>query len=228
MDFAEPPAPVEDMYGQLLAVRDLASGYQLLWLPTEYACGATAVAAVQALFREHGKPLILKTDNGSPFIADAFQSFLRRHRIWQLFSPPDLPRYNGSCEAGIGSMKTRTHHQASRRGFPGQWTCEDMEAARLQANETARPWGHRGPTPEESWQARAKVSRSERSAFARTVRACEREWMREQPNAKTHAVSRREAIARACVRNGLLEFTSTYVPEPFPPRRRCRREHSSE
>ena len=26
-----------------------------------------------------------------------------------------------------------------RRGFPGQWTCDDMEAARLQANELARP-----------------------------------------------------------------------------------------
>jgi hypothetical protein len=29
LGFAEPPAPVEGRYGRLLAVRDLASGYQL-------------------------------------------------------------------------------------------------------------------------------------------------------------------------------------------------------
>ena len=53
----------------------------------------------------------------------------------------DSARYNGSCEAGIGSMKTRTHHQSVRGEHAGDWTCADAEAARQEANETARPWG---------------------------------------------------------------------------------------
>jgi hypothetical protein len=89
--------------------------------------------------------------------------------VEQLFSPPRLPRYNGSCEAGIGSMKTRTHHEAFRLGRPGEWTCDDAEAARLQANETSRPWGSRGPTPGEVWQTRHPIEAGERLAFRKAV-----------------------------------------------------------
>src|SRR5262249_49055184 len=78
---------------------------------------------------------------------------LGRQEVGQLFSPPAWPQYNGSCEAGIGSIRTRTHHQSARRGFPGQWTCDDMEAARLQANELARPWGLTG-----MWEMKPSVT----------------------------------------------------------------------
>jgi transposase len=222
MDFAEPPAHVDGAYGNLLAVRDLASGFQLLWLPAENACAATALAALQGLFRAHGRPLVLKTDNGSPFIADAFQSHLRRQGVWQLFSPPAWPRYNGSCEAGIGSMKTRTHHESARRGFPGRWTCDDMEAARLQANELARPWGLCGPTPEQSWQMQQPVSCGERQRFARTVRTYEQEQEKQRGVENGQRPAQREAIVRTLVRLGLLTFTATSVPDPYPSRRRRR------
>ena len=85
----------------------------------------------------HGAPLVLKSDNGSAFVASAFEALLAGLRVWQLLSPPRLPSYNGSCEAGIGSMKARTHHQATRLGRAGEWTCDDAEAARQQANQTA-------------------------------------------------------------------------------------------
>jgi len=225
MDFAEPPAPVDGVYRQLLAVRDLASGYQLLWLPTEDANAVTALAALDELFREHGRPLVLKTDNGSPFIAEEFQDALRGLHVWQLFSPPAWPRYNGSCEAGIGSMKTRTHHESARRGFAGQWTCDDMEAARLQANELARPWGHRGPTPIEVWKARKTISAHERGKFAGRVRTCMRNKKVRGESAGNRA-SRREALAQALVDHGLLEFTTRCVPKAYPPRRRTR--HSAD
>ena len=95
--------------------------------------------------------------------------------VWQLFSPPRMPRYNGACEAGIGSMKARSHHQAARQGRPGAWTCDDAEAGRLQANETARPWGLHGPTPGQAWQRREPIGPEHRAAFAATVRAVEEE-----------------------------------------------------
>ena len=46
IDFAEPPQPIDGLYPYLLAVRDLASGRQLLWLPLVAANAATAAEAL--------------------------------------------------------------------------------------------------------------------------------------------------------------------------------------
>src|SRR5262249_51455063 len=132
---------------------------------------------------------------------------------------PDVPEYNGGCEAGIGSMKTRTHHQACRHGRPGAWTCEDAEAARLQANETARPWGSRGPTPARSWARHRRLTRAERAAFATIVEQMEEDERaaRGIPVGATigqseHAAVRRATLTRALVAAGLLAFTRQEVP----------------
>lgn len=58
-----------------------------------------------------------------------------------LLSPLGMLTYNGSCEAGIGLSKTRAHHPAAGHGRPGGWGGDDVEAARAQANETARTRG---------------------------------------------------------------------------------------
>jgi hypothetical protein len=215
VDFAEPPRPIEGCYGRLLAVRDLASGCQLAWLPVVDETAATAAAALEGLFREHGAPLVLKSDNGSALIAEGFAALLAAWGVWQLFSPPRMPRYNGSCEAGIGSMKTRSHHQAAGAGRPGAWTCDDAEAARQQANQTARPWGVCGPTPGEVWQGRRPVGGEERAAFGETVRRLEREAWQEQGYPAEGPLGRpeqaavfRTALRRALVAHGLLRFTA--------------------
>lgn len=49
------------------------------------------------------------------------------------------PQYNGAIESGIGSLKTRVETQAAHRGHPGMWTGDDVEAARREADVTARP-----------------------------------------------------------------------------------------
>jgi hypothetical protein len=172
-----------------------------------------------ALFRAYGAQLVLKSDNGSAFIADRMQTLLADWHVWHLRSPPDVPEYNGACEAGIGSMKTRTHHQACRHGRPRAKTCEDAEPARLQANETAPPWGSRGPTPAQAWTRHRRLTRLERAAFATTV-----EQMEEGERAargiavgatigqSEQAAVRRAALTRALVAAGLLAFTSQQVP----------------
>jgi hypothetical protein len=206
-DFAEPPEPVDGTFGRLLAVRDLASGQQLAWLPAGDETGRTARDALEALFREHGPPLVLKSDNGSAFIAAKTAAFLARWQVWHLRSPPDLPEYNGSCEAGIGSMKTRTHHRAACRGGAGAWTCDDVEGARLEANRTARPWGPRGPTPEEVWQHRRLVTPPGRTAFGVRVRQFLQEMRQPECGGKRGRIAaEREALARALLTSGLLEF----------------------
>jgi hypothetical protein len=113
-------------------------------------------------------------------------------------------------------MKTRTHHQAAEAGRPGEWTCDDAEAARLQANETARPWGARGPTPAERWQGRQALRPAERAAFAATVRRLEREARTEQGLGHiAQAAVMRAALRRALVAHDLLEFTSSWVRRPL-------------
>jgi transposase InsO family protein len=217
IDFAEPPLPIEGSYDRLLAVRDLSSGCQLLWLPVRDESAGTTCAAIEGLFREHGAPLVLKCDNGSPFIAEEMEAVLRHWGVWQLFSPVRLPRYNGSCEAGIGSMKTRTHHQAALGGHPGEWTCDDVEVARLQANQTARPWGLHGPVPQEVWQTRLPIRADERATFAEAVQQRQKEARAEQGYAAELSLGRlqqaavnRKALRGALVACGLLRLTSQW------------------
>lgn len=168
---------------------------------------------MQALFKQYGAPLVLKSDSGSAFIAGASAALLAAWGVWPLFSPPRTPRYNGSCEAGIGSMKTRTHHQAARGNHAGDWTCADAEAARQQANETGRPWGSRGPTPAEVWAVRQPVAAAERTAFAAAVAQAEREARRTQGYAadaaldhKAQAAVHRLALPEVLLALGLLRL----------------------
>ena len=173
IDYAEPPQPLEEGFTDLLAVRDLASGLQLLWLPVAAATATTTVDALQWLFACYGAPLVLKMDNASPFVAALLQELLAQWQVVPLYSPPGLPAYNGAIEAGIGALKVRTHYQAARQGRPGAWTCADTEAARQQANEWGRPWGALGPTPAQRWAQRRRWTAAERDVFQTTLRRLE-------------------------------------------------------
>jgi len=57
---------------------------------------------------------------------------------------------NGACEAGIGGLKTHTHHLAAHHGRPGRWTSEDVEAARRLADEEQYPRRLHGRPPKKS------------------------------------------------------------------------------
>src|SRR5262249_35587032 len=151
MDFAQAPDPIDGRFSYLLAVRDLASGRQLLWRPVKAESADVVIAELTPLFMSHGAPWVLKTDNGPAFIADALASFLGRWQTFTLFSPPQTPSYNGSIEAAIRSLKTRSERLAAQRGQPAQWTHAVVEAARQEANATARPRRLHGATPDDVW-----------------------------------------------------------------------------
>ena len=86
MDFSQAPQPINGADPYLLAVRDLASGQQLLWLPVRHPDADHTIEALRSLFARHGPPLVLKTDNGSPFGADATQTFLAQAKVIPLFT----------------------------------------------------------------------------------------------------------------------------------------------
>jgi transposase InsO family protein len=128
-----------------------------------------------------------------------------------LFSPPRTPWYNGSIEAGIGSLKTRTERHA------GYWTCNDVAAAQIDANATARPQGETGPTPDELWSTRRPITAGERALFQDTVlRQREELGPKTELSGKEERRMQREAIRRALVEHGILLFSRRRIPQPIP------------
>lgn len=220
IDFADAPQPIDGLYPYVLLVRDLASGEVLMALPVSDKEQAGVVQALESLFKQHGAPLVLKSDGG--FAGEDITSLLEKNRVAHLLSPPRLPSYNGSIEAGVGSIKTRAHHEAARYGHPGEWNCEDVEAARLQANETARPWGAAASTPDIAWIERQGITEAVRAAFLKTVedlRPRAKEELLYLPGIplgrKGKAAVDRVAIGRALVAHGLLSFRRSRITLPI-------------
>jgi hypothetical protein len=225
IDFHGPRPPVDGTDPDLLAVRDLASGWQLLWLPVRDATADTVVRQLTGLFMIHGAPLVLKCDNGS-FGAAAVQELLRQWRVRSLFSPPRRPSYNGAIEAGIGSLTSRTEQHASRRGYPGHRTRDDVEAARLEANTCARPRGPLGPSPDDLWTGRTLLCERERRGFLDRLADMQEDKATAQGQAldcnRTEWQRRatdRQLVSRALVELGYLHYTRRRISPPIPRRK---------
>jgi transposase InsO family protein len=226
MDHAEPPSPIDGRWPCLFSVRDLASGCQLAWLPVPDATALSTIHALKTLFLQFGPPLVLKCDNGSAFTADDTRLFLDRSNVLPLFSPPYTPSYNGACEAGIGALKTRTHHIAALADRPGLWTADDIEAARRMANELNYPNGSNSATPDQLWTARSPMTNEDRAAFGRTVlrhRVIAREEQQDPLDTdldfQAQASLDRTAIRRALVELGFLTFTRRSITPQLPPQK---------
>lgn len=67
--------------------------------------GTDVIALLEALKCTRGLPLVLGSDNGSPFICEEVEAYLKRHQVIHLKSLPRTPQHNGSAEVGIGELK---------------------------------------------------------------------------------------------------------------------------
>jgi transposase InsO family protein len=217
-DHVVPPNPIDGVDRAALAVRDLGSGAELAWQSVPDQTAPPAVAALSSLIARYGPPLVLKSDNGSAFKSKAFGKLLAQYGIVWLPSPAKMPWYNGSCEAGNGSMRIRTNHFAQRTG---SWTGPCLEAARRQANELGRPQGHLGPTPGELWSRRISISPVERATFRSSVEQDRGEIVSERgdsfdPNNENHKRQvHRQAVRRALLDGGLLTITRRSIRPPL-------------
>lgn len=214
MDYTDPPAAIDDWYRDILAVRDLASGMEVEALPVRRETGKNTADALEALFIRHGAPLVIKRDNGGTLAASAVTRVLRRFGVEVLPSPAYNPEYNGSCEAGNGSLKTRAHHVASRHGRAGYWTCDDVEEARRLTNSSARPLGPQGPTPLQVWAKRKHITAKERRAFQKLVReniknakeVAENSQLNDSEQTVSADTIRRRSVRRALESGGYLRY----------------------
>jgi transposase InsO family protein len=229
MDFTHPPLPVDGVFPRILVVRDLASGEQLEALPVPGESAKVATDVLRALIRRYGAPLVLKMDNGSAFQAAVMRALLAEYGILPLYSPPGCPKYNGAVESGIGSLKTHAHHEAARNDRPGEWTCDDVEAARLRGNELGRPHGRHGPTPDRAWEGKMDVGENERAHFLDLV---DEERRKEEnrrgilplvgPTPTQGDSIDRTAISKVLRRCGYLHVRRRRITEPFSQRKAAR------
>jgi transposase InsO family protein len=67
--------------------------------------GRKIAAHLEGLFRQHGAPLFLKRDNGSPFNQQQVEAVLARFGVLPLNKPPHFPRDNGGMEKSIRDFK---------------------------------------------------------------------------------------------------------------------------
>jgi hypothetical protein len=165
VDISQPPRPIDRAYRYLVHVRDLASQYHLAALPVRRATARAIGDLLRAVCATADPPLVVKVDNGSPFVSRALTAWAMAVQTRVLYSPPAWPQYNGSIEASIGSITTRSHHLAAADGHPGDWTTDDVERARTAANLTAPARPPRRRTAADAWQARTPITRRERRRF---------------------------------------------------------------
>jgi len=221
MDFTKPKATLANGSTHLFVVRDLASGMRLAIVPCMNERARTVRKTLESLFQLHGAPLVIKHDGGSAFKAETTLALLRRFEVLSLRSPAYTPRYNGSCERGLGWAKVRIEEVAAQEGHPGRWTTRTIERARQWMNATPRPEGPQQATPCEVFEARRRVPPAARRAFKRLVASeIEAAVMTKQklfgrmPECAELEQIERKAVQHALCEHGYLEVRRGRVSTP--------------
>ena len=132
-------------------------------------------------------------------------------------------------ETGIGTLKTHAHYASARHDRPGEWTCDDVEEARLLGNAFSHPHGHRGGTPDEAWEQHRRFTVGARRRL-REVYDEEVEKEKEHrgvlplvgPTPQEQDTIDRYAISAALRRCGYLEFRRRRITPPVHPRKAAR------
>eukprot|EP00731_Ephydatia_muelleri_P018626 Em0011g666a len=78
------------------------------WLEVSVVSSCSSQQAIKFLrhvFSTHGLPEVLVSDNGSAFISEEFQMFVKRSSIRHITSAPYHPASNGLAERGVKSFK---------------------------------------------------------------------------------------------------------------------------
>lgn len=207
VDLADPPSFVDGVGRVVLAVRDLASGHMVAWAPLERGSGKAVADELARLFRRHGAPLVLKSDNGSCFVSAHVRMLLARSGVVHLRSPRAWPQYNGACEGGIGLMRALTDVAAAGYGAADCWTLEALIEARERANRMPRYRGRRLVAPQLEWAKRSRVTASQRRRFSVELRRHQAEHLVQGPGA-TAPRRRRRVIQAALVNLGYLSIES--------------------
>jgi transposase InsO family protein len=76
------------------------------------------IGVLTSLKDEGCLPLVLCTDNGSPFVSEKVETYLRGNKVVHLKSLPHVPQHNGSAESAVKDVKLLT-----KDGIPRELAC---------------------------------------------------------------------------------------------------------
>ena len=147
---------------------------------------------------------MLKIDNGGACRSALLRRWAHRVGVALLHSPPVWPQYNGSIEASIGALATRTHQVAAWHGHPEYWAADDIALACQQAN--AAP-GRSGEPPVARWQHRTVITAAERARFWTALHAVSSQLAADQRAVYSERVRQRLALVRTLQELGYVRIT---------------------
>lgn len=128
-------------------------------------------------------PLVIGTDNGSPFCSGEVENFLANHKIIHLKSLPHVPQHNGSAENSVNDFK-----QLVSYGLTPAQACTALNQYRRRATLN---W----QTPAQAEQTNSMLYTEEvREVFYNSTRAAIDTAMLGTKNAKEKRKAEREAI----------------------------------
>ena len=217
MDYAQAPKPMRDRHSHILFVRDLASGVEIAAQPVPDRTTGPVIETLASLFKKHGAPLVLKSDNEGSFRDVKTLGILRKQGVTNLLSPPYWPRYNGAREGGIKALKWWSRANAWWTGKSAV-TYEDIEMARHFNNVWTRPWGAKGPSRGERWANRKNITPDERRRFLDAVDSRREELEKTDDEDGTRASKDRLATTRALQAIGYLEVGRRRITLPIKSR----------
>jgi hypothetical protein len=117
---------------------DLASRYRFRPLVSDRLDGRQIATHLESLFRQHGAPLFLKRDNGSPFNCQPVDEVMARFGVLPLNNPPHFPRYNGAQEKGIRDLKAALDQRQQHTGHVPKDLALAVEVTAHELNHRSR------------------------------------------------------------------------------------------
>jgi transposase InsO family protein len=216
VDFTQAPCEVAGVGHSIMVVRDVAGKEALAVCVVSGERADEALRVLAVLFARHGAPLVLKMDNGSAFIAEALQAFLRHHGVVPLYSPPYTPEYNGTCEAGNTWVKIDAQWSAIRHDRAGAWAEADLQhalqrsLARAALRERSSPLDRR-PLPPEARVVFQRELAGQRAAWQARLGMPDHETLRRLDKAKLD----RKAVPAALEKLQYLTVTRRRVTPPI-------------
>jgi len=123
--------------------------------------GHDVIRILEKLFRQHGRPACLRSDNGPEFIASAVQKWLKKMHVKTHYIEPGSPWQNGYCES---------FNSIFRITCLDRWWFSSLTEARVVINQwleeynTVRPHGSLGGmNPEKFLQCWSEVNLNQQS-----------------------------------------------------------------
>ena len=211
MDASLLPKPLDGLYPYLITVRDMASRKIIAALPAVRESASQTARLLGDLFRQHGAPLLIKRDGGTPFTADTVDKVLSEHRVTPLTSPPYYPPYNGGVERVQGLVKSTLETYATIPG--GRWDRAALARALYHLDHRRRPSSYGGPSPARLWTDRAPVHEFERDRFDQVL-AEHRRTLHAAENSDTKdelTQDRRRRLERTAIQNTLIDLQYLFI-----------------